>query len=137
MSAAIPAQFLIFLHTLSLVLEESVDLGDGSVKGNDSETMVGSIQDQVLAHNGQTDETKITTRFIMRSETGSDASQTRSMSANDSQRQLLAAKMLELLTRSRSSGKVGYIEIRLCTYTGSDMIAVLTGLFLKEGSRSK
>jgi len=93
MSAAIPAHFLIFLHTLGLVLQESVDLGDGSVEGNDSETMIGSIQDQVLAHNGQTDETKITTRFIMRFETGSDASQTRSMSANDSQRQLLAAKM--------------------------------------------
>ena len=45
--------------------------------------MVGSIQDQVLAHNGQTDETKITTRFILRSETGSNASQSRSKSAKD------------------------------------------------------
>ena len=71
-----------FLHTLGLILEESVDLGNGSVEGHNSEAVVGSVQDQVLAHDGQTNETKITTRFIMRPETGSNASQTRSMSAN-------------------------------------------------------
>jgi len=71
------------MHTLGLILEESVDLGDGSVEGNNGEAMVSGVQNQVLAHDGQTDETKITTRFIMRPKTGSDASQTRSKSAKD------------------------------------------------------
>ena len=89
MLVVVPALFCSFLRTLGLVFEELIDLGNGSIEGNHGKAMVGSVQDQVLAHDGQTDETKITTRFIMRPETGSDASQTRSKSANDSQRQNL------------------------------------------------
>jgi len=46
---------------LGLVLEEGIDLGDGTVEGNDSEAVVGGVEDQVLAHDGQTDKTEVTT----------------------------------------------------------------------------
>lgn len=46
---------------LCLVLEEVVDLGDGTVVSNDSEAVVGGIEDQVLTHDGQTDKTEVTT----------------------------------------------------------------------------
>lgn len=34
--------------TLGLILEEVVDLGNGSVEGNNGETVVGSVENQVL-----------------------------------------------------------------------------------------
>jgi len=54
------------LLTLGLVLEEAVDLGNGSVEGDDGEAMVGSIQNQVLAHDRKANETEITTGFGLR-----------------------------------------------------------------------
>lgn len=42
------------------------------------ESMVGSIQDQVLAHDGQTNQAKITTGFEMRGWADIDAGQSRS-----------------------------------------------------------
>lgn len=45
---------------LGLVLEETVDLGDGTVEGNNSEAVVSGVEDQVLTHDGQTDETEVT-----------------------------------------------------------------------------
>jgi hypothetical protein len=42
------------------------------------ESMVGSIQDQVLAHDGQTNQAKITTGFGMRGWADIDAGQSRS-----------------------------------------------------------
>lgn len=66
-----------FQLTLGLIVEESVDLGDGSVEANDSETVVSSIQDQVLTHDSKANETEVTTRFDVRREAGSNASQTR------------------------------------------------------------
>jgi len=76
---------LIFIHTLqflarqtfSFIVEETVDLGDGSVEGNNGETVISSVQDQVLAHDGQTNETEITTRLSVRRKAGGNASQTR------------------------------------------------------------
>jgi len=47
--------------TLGLVFEEAVNLGSGTVEGTDGETVISSVEDQVLAHNGQTDEAKIST----------------------------------------------------------------------------
>ena len=35
---------------LGLVVKEAVDLGDGTVVGNNGEAMVGSVENQVLAH---------------------------------------------------------------------------------------
>lgn len=35
---------------LGLVLKEAVNLGDGTVVGDDGEAMVGSVENQVLAH---------------------------------------------------------------------------------------
>lgn len=48
--------------TLGLVLKEAVDLGGRAVVRADGETVIGSIEDQVLAHDGQTDEAEISTR---------------------------------------------------------------------------
>jgi len=44
---------------LGLVLQEAVDLGDGTVEGDDGEAVVSSVEDQVLTHDGQTDETEV------------------------------------------------------------------------------
>lgn len=52
--------------TLGLVVEEAVDLGGCAVVGANSETVIGSVEDQVLAHNGQTDEAEISTRSRVR-----------------------------------------------------------------------
>ena len=41
--------------------------------------MVGSVQDQVLAHNGQTNEAKISTGFGLRRSADIDAGETRTM----------------------------------------------------------
>ena len=67
----------LFLLTLGLILEETIDLGNGSVEGNDGETVISSIENQVLAHNGQTDKTKVTTRFRLR-KASSNAGKSRS-----------------------------------------------------------
>lgn len=44
---------------LGLVLEEAVNLGDGTVEGNTLEAVVGGVEDQVLTHDGQTDEAEL------------------------------------------------------------------------------
>jgi hypothetical protein len=62
-------------HTFGFILDEAVDLRDGTIEGNDGEAMVGDIHDQVLAHNGQTNEAKISTRFRLRRCTDIDAGQ--------------------------------------------------------------
>jgi hypothetical protein len=48
-----------FCHTFSLVGEEVVNLCDGTVESDNVETMVGSVKDQILTHNGQTDQSEI------------------------------------------------------------------------------
>ena len=47
--------------TLCFIVEEAVDLGHSSIEGTNFEAMVGNIHDQVLAHDGQTNEAKIGT----------------------------------------------------------------------------
>lgn len=44
---------------LGLVGQEVVDLGGGSVETTDGEAVVGDVQDQVLTHDGQTNQTEI------------------------------------------------------------------------------
>ena len=65
--------------TLGLVIEEAVNLGDGSVEDNDREAMVSSVQDQVLAHNSEANEAKISTGFGLRKSADIDAGETRSV----------------------------------------------------------
>ena len=65
------------MRTLCLVTQKAIDLGDGSVEGNDGEAMVSSVQDQVLAHDSQANEAKISTGFRLRRSTDIDAGETR------------------------------------------------------------
>ncbi|KAI7288172.1 6-phosphogluconate dehydrogenase, decarboxylating [Hortaea werneckii] len=44
---------------LGLVVKEAVDLGDGTVEGDDVEAVVSGVHDQVLAHDRQANETKV------------------------------------------------------------------------------
>ena len=46
-------------RTFGLIFKKTVDFGRCSVKHHDFETMVGNIQNQVLAHDSQTDQAKI------------------------------------------------------------------------------
>lgn len=72
-------QFRQFRHasfhrlTLGLIIEETVDLGGGTVVGADGEALVGTVKDQVLAHDGQTDEAEISTRGRAHRSTDIDA----------------------------------------------------------------
>lgn len=61
--------------TLGLVLEEVVNLADGAVESNTVEPMVGSVKNQVLAHNGKTNEAEISSGGL-RSLADIDASKT-------------------------------------------------------------
>lgn len=65
------------IHTLGLVGKEAVDLGNSTVVSNNGETVVSSVQDQVLTHDGQTDEAEITTRFRPRRSADINAGQAR------------------------------------------------------------
>ena len=51
--------------TLGLICEEMIDLGDSSVEGNNVETVISSIEDQVLAHDGQANEAEISSGGIV------------------------------------------------------------------------
>lgn len=70
--------------TFSLVFQEVVDFRDRTVKGDDGESMIGDVQDQVLAHDGQTNEAKITTRDISRSSADIDAGKSRAVVSKSS-----------------------------------------------------
>ena len=48
------------VQTFCFIGKESIDLGDGTIEGNDSEAVVCCIEDEVLTHDGQTDETEVT-----------------------------------------------------------------------------
>jgi hypothetical protein len=47
--------------SLGLVLKELVDLGDGTVEGNNGVAVVGSVENQVLAHDRKANETEVST----------------------------------------------------------------------------
>lgn len=65
----------LLLLTLSLILEEVVDLRNGTVESDNVESVVGSVEDQVLSHDSKTDEAKISTG-VARSLADIDASET-------------------------------------------------------------
>lgn len=48
-------------RTLGLILEEVVNLGDGTVESTNSESVVGSVENNVLSHNSQADEAEVST----------------------------------------------------------------------------
>ncbi|CAY80197.1 hypothetical protein P301_H11691 [Saccharomyces cerevisiae P301] len=50
---------------LSFIGQEMVDLGLSSVVSTNSETVVSSVQDQILTHDGQTNQTEISRHFIV------------------------------------------------------------------------
>jgi hypothetical protein len=64
LDSAIP-QSLLGALTLRFVGQEAVDLGDGTVEGNDIEAMVGGVQNQILAHDGQANKAKVTSSHIV------------------------------------------------------------------------
>jgi len=66
-----------WLATFSLILEENIDLLHGAVEGNDGEAMVGGVQNEILAHNGQTNKAKISTGLRLRGGADIDAGQSR------------------------------------------------------------
>jgi hypothetical protein len=45
--------------SLCFICNETIDFGDGSVEGNYGEAMVGHVEDEVLTHDGQANEAKI------------------------------------------------------------------------------
>ena len=51
------------VRALGFAIHEVVHLGDGSVVGNDREAVVVHVQDQVLAHHGQSDQCNIAFGF--------------------------------------------------------------------------
>lgn len=62
--------------TLGLVGKEAVNLGGGTVVGADGETVISNVEDQVLAHNGQTDEAEISTGSRVRRSADINAGET-------------------------------------------------------------
>lgn len=58
------------------MLHETVDLGNSTVESHNGELVVGDVHDQILAHNGQTDEAKVTTGSDPRGSADIDAGQT-------------------------------------------------------------
>ena len=63
--------------TFCLIRHESIDLGHGTVESDDIELlMIGNVEEQVLTHNGQTNEAKISTGSDPRRSADIDAGQT-------------------------------------------------------------
>jgi len=61
-----------------------VDLGDRTVEGHDGVSFISDVQDQVLAHDGQTNEAKITTRDDARRCADIDAGKSRAVVSKSS-----------------------------------------------------
>ena len=51
--------------TFGLICEEAVDLGDGTVEGHNVEAVIGGVENQVLAHDGQANEAKVTSGHLV------------------------------------------------------------------------
>jgi len=63
-------------RTFRLIIYEVIDLGHRPIKSYHREAMVRSVQNQVLAHDGQTDEAEITTGIRSRMSADIDAGKT-------------------------------------------------------------
>ena len=62
--------------TFGLILQETINFGNSAVEGDNGKTVISDIQNKVLAHDGQTDEAKITTRGSIPRATDIDAGET-------------------------------------------------------------
>ena len=62
--------------TFCLIFKKTIDLVRGAVKGADCEAMIGNVQDQVLAHDGQANEAEISTMVDPRRSADIDAGKT-------------------------------------------------------------
>lgn len=51
--------------TLGLVCKEMIHFGHGAVEGHNIETVVGSVENQILAHDGQANKAKVTSSHIV------------------------------------------------------------------------
>lgn len=63
-------------RTFSFIVQKPINLGNGPIEDNDGELMIGNVQNQILTHNGQTDETEVTTGDDPRGSADIDAGQT-------------------------------------------------------------
>lgn len=73
-----PAAYQLTLsRTFGFVRQEAINFGHCAVVSDHGESVVGSVQDQVLAHDGQTDEAEITTRGRPRRSADINAGQAR------------------------------------------------------------
>jgi hypothetical protein len=48
-------------RTFGFVFKKAIDFAKGPIMNDDRVTMIGNVQDQVLTHDGQTDEAEIRT----------------------------------------------------------------------------
>lgn len=87
--------------TLGLVGEEAVNLGGGTVEGADLEAVVGNVHDQVLAHDGQTDEAEISTGNMVRRSADIDAGETGAIVSD------IILLSIGAKTRTRQTGEDG------------------------------
>ena len=63
-------------QTFRLIIQEVIDLGYRPIEGYHCEAMVRSVQNKILAHDGQTDEAKVTTGICPRMSADVDAGKT-------------------------------------------------------------
>lgn len=73
---AMSSQFGFGMWTFCLVLEKTIDLFDGAIEGADGKAMVCYVQDEVLAHDSQADEAKVSTGVHPRGSADVDAGKT-------------------------------------------------------------
>ena len=64
------------MRTFGFISKKAVDLHYGTIEDCDSKFVIGHIQNQVLAHDGQTDKSEISTEFDPRWSADIDAGQT-------------------------------------------------------------
>lgn len=63
-------------QTFSLGVQEPINFCDGTIESDNGELVVCSVHNQVLTHDGQTDEAEVTTGSDPRRSADIDASQT-------------------------------------------------------------
>lgn len=68
--------WLEYRRTFGFIFKKAVNLRYSTIEDCDSELMIGHIQNQVLAHDGQTDESEISTEIDPRWSADIDAGQT-------------------------------------------------------------
>lgn len=87
------------LLTLGLIVEETVNLGGGTVESANGEAVVGSVQNQVLAHNGQTDEAEISTGNMTHRSADIDAGETGAIVSD------IILLSIDVKTRTKKTGE--------------------------------